>query len=119
MRDGRFKSRNRLDDALTIAVAEVGVALTAFDADRVEGRLGMRLAGEEESFEGRASPLIPGTILIADEQRPLTVLFGKTAEGRGVTRKTERTALVAVKVKGVPDIALEEALWLAASALLA
>ena len=119
MRDGRFKSRNRLDDALTIAVAEVGVALTAFDADRVEGRLGMRLAGEEERFEGRASPLIPGTILIADEQRPLTVLFGKTAEGRGVTRKTERTALVAVKVKGVPDIALEEALWLAASAMLA
>ena len=92
MRDGRFKSRNRLDDALTIAVAEVGVALTAFDADRVEGRLGMRLAGEDESFEGRISPLIPGTILIADERRPLAVLFRKTAEGRGVTRKTERTS---------------------------
>ena len=119
MRDGRFKSRNRVDDALTIAVAEVGVALTAFDADRVEGRLGMRLAGPDERFEGRTSPLIPGTILIADEQRPLAVLFRHTAEGREVTRKTERTTLVAVKVKGVPDVALEEALWLAASAMLA
>ena len=119
MRYGHFKSRNRLDDALTIAVAEVGVALTAFDAGRIEGRLGMRLAGEEESFEGRVSPMIPGTILIADEQRPLGILFRKTAEGRGVTRKTERTTLVAVKVKGVPDIALEESLWLAASAMLA
>jgi DNA/RNA-binding domain of Phe-tRNA-synthetase-like protein len=119
MRDGRFASRNRLDDAITIAVAEVGVALTAFDADRVQGRLGMRLAGEGESFEGRVSPLIPGTILIADEERPLAVLFGKTAEGRGVSRKTTRTALVAVKVRGVPDVALEESLWIAASAMLA
>ena len=79
----------------------------------------MRLAGEDESFEGRASPLIPGTILIADEQRPLAVLFRQTAEGREVTKRTERTTLVAVKVKGVPDMALEEALWLAASAMLA
>ncbi len=81
MRDGRFKSRDRLDDALTIAVAEVGVALTAFDADKVEGRLGMRLAGEDEHFEGRTSPLIPGTILIADERRPLAILFRRTADG--------------------------------------
>jgi DNA/RNA-binding domain of Phe-tRNA-synthetase-like protein len=119
MRDGRFKSRNRLDDALTIAVAEVGVAITAFDADKVEGRLGMRLAGEDESFEGRTSPLIPGTILIADERRPLAILFRQTAEGREVARKTERTTLVAIRVKGVPDIALEESLWLASSAMLA
>jgi DNA/RNA-binding domain of Phe-tRNA-synthetase-like protein len=118
MRDGRFKSRNRLDDALTIAVAEVGVALTAFDADKVEGRLGLRLAGEDEPFEGRTSPLIPGTILISDEKRPLAVLFRKTAEGREVTKKTERTTLVAIRVKGVPDVALEESLWLAASAML-
>ncbi len=117
MRDGRFKSRDRLDDALTIAVAEVGVALTAFDADKVEGRLGMRLAREDEHFEGRTSPLIPGTILIADERRPLAILFRKTADGREVGKKTERTSLVAVKVKGVPDIALEESLWLAASAM--
>ena len=119
MRDGHFKSRNRLDDSLTIAVAEVGVALIAFDADRVEGRLGMRLAGEGESFEGRTAPLIPGTILIADEQRPLAVLFRQCAEGREVTKRTQRTTLVAVKVKGVTDVALEEALWLAASAMLA
>ena len=117
MRDGRFKSRNRLDDALTIAVAEVGVALTAFDADRVEGRLGLRLAKEDEAFEGRQSSLIPGTIVIADERRPLSILFRQTAEGREVSKGTERTILVAIRVKGVPDMALEEALWLAASAM--
>ena len=55
--------------------------------------------------------------MIADERRPLAVLFGRIAEGRGVQSRTERTALVAIGVKGVPDIALEEGLWVAASAM--
>jgi DNA/RNA-binding domain of Phe-tRNA-synthetase-like protein len=119
MRDGRFKSRSRVDDALTIAVAEVGVAMLAFDAGRVTGRLGMRLAGEDDRMEGRTAALIPGTILIADEERPLAVLFRQQAEGTEVTKDTARSALVAVKVRGVPDLALEEALWVASSAMMA
>lgn len=117
MRDGRFKSRNRVDDALTIGMAEVGVALQAFDTDRIEGRLGLRLSGDDEGFEGRVSPLPDGTIVIADEKRALAVLFGKTAEGRGVKQKTKRTTMVAIGVRGVPDLALEEGLWVAASAM--
>jgi DNA/RNA-binding domain of Phe-tRNA-synthetase-like protein len=117
MHDGRFKSRNRVDDALTIAMVEVGVAIRAFDADRVEGRVGLRLSAERESFEGRVSPLPEGTIVVADEKRALGVLFDRTAEGRGVKRGTSRVLLVAIGVRGVPDIALEEALWVADSAL--
>ena len=117
MRGGRFKSQNRVDDSLTIAMVESGVSLQAFDADRVDGRLGLRLSAENEGFEGRVSSLPEGTIVIADEQRPLAVLFGKTAEGRGVGSKTKRTALVAIGVRGVPDVALEEGLWIAASAM--
>jgi DNA/RNA-binding domain of Phe-tRNA-synthetase-like protein len=115
--DGRFKSRNRVDDALTIAMVEVGVALRAFDAARVEGRVGLRLSAEEEGFEGRVSPLPDGTIVVADEKRPLGILFDRTAEGRGVKRATARVLLVAIGVRGVPDIAMEEALWVAGSAL--
>jgi DNA/RNA-binding domain of Phe-tRNA-synthetase-like protein len=115
--DGSFKSRNRVDDALTIAMVEVGVALRAFDADRAEGRLGLRLSAEGEGFEGRVSPLPEGTIVVADEKRPLGILFDRTAEGRGVKRGTSRVLLVAISVRGVPDIALEEALWVAGSAL--
>jgi DNA/RNA-binding domain of Phe-tRNA-synthetase-like protein len=115
--DGRFKSRNRVDDALTIAMVEVGVALRAFDADRVEGRVGLRLSAEREGFEGRVSPLPEGTIVVADEKRPLGILFDRTAEGRGVKRGTARVLLAAIGVRGVPDIALEEALWVAGSAL--
>ncbi|MFL5908618.1 MAG: phenylalanine--tRNA ligase beta subunit-related protein [Solirubrobacterales bacterium] len=115
--DGRFASRNRVDDALTIAMVEVGVALRAFDADRIEGRVGLRLSVEGEGFEGRVSPLPDGTIVVADEKRALGILFDRTAKGRGVQRGTSRLALVAIGVRGVPDIALEEALWVAGSAL--
>jgi DNA/RNA-binding domain of Phe-tRNA-synthetase-like protein len=114
---GRFTSRNRVDDALTIAIVEVGVALRAFDADRVEGRIGLRLSADGERFEGRVSPLPEGTIVVADEKRALGILFDRTAEGRGVKRGTKRVSLVAIGVRGVPDIALEESLWVAGSAL--
>jgi DNA/RNA-binding domain of Phe-tRNA-synthetase-like protein len=115
--DGRFKSRNRIDDALTIAMVEVGVALRAFDADRVDGRVGLRLSEQSEAFEGRTSPLPDGTIVVADEKRALGILFDRTAEGRGVRKGTSSVLLVAIGVRGVPDIALEEALWVAGSAL--
>lgn len=115
--DGSFKSRNRVDDALTIGMVEVGVALRAFDADRTEGRIGLRLSAEGEGFEGRVSPLPDGTIVVADEERPLGILFDRTADGRGVRKGTSRVLLAAIGVRGVPDIALEEALWVAGSAL--
>jgi DNA/RNA-binding domain of Phe-tRNA-synthetase-like protein len=117
MHGGRFASRNRVDDSLTIGMVEVGVALRAFDADRVSGRVGLRLSEEGERFEGRVSPLPDGTIVVADEERALGILFERTAEGRGVRRGTSRVLLVAIGVRGVPDIALEEALWVAGSAL--
>jgi len=115
--DGSFKSRGRVEDSLTIAMVEVGVALRAFDADRVEGRIGLRLSAEAEAFEGRVTPLPAGTIVIADEKRPLGIIFDRTAEGRGVRRGTKRVLMAAIGVRGVPDIALEEALWVADSAL--
>jgi DNA/RNA-binding domain of Phe-tRNA-synthetase-like protein len=117
MHDGRFKSRNRVDDALAIAIVEVGVALRAFDADKVTGRIGLRPSADGEHFEGRVSPLPEGTLVVADEERPLGILFDRTAKGRGVVRGTTRMALVAIGVRGVPDIALEEGLWVARSAL--
>lgn len=114
---GGFVSQSVLDDALTIAIIESGVALRAFDADRAQGRLGIRLSDGDEGLEGRPGPLPPGTLVIADEARPLALLFGATASGRGVTPKTTRTILAAIQVKGVPDIAVEEAIWLASSVM--
>ena len=55
--------------------------------------------------------------MIADEARPLGLLFGATAAGRGVTPRTSEHPRLAVQVKGVPDIAVEEAIWLAADVI--
>jgi DNA/RNA-binding domain of Phe-tRNA-synthetase-like protein len=77
----------------------------------------LRLSAEGEKFEGRVSALPEGTIVVADEERPLGILFDRAAEGRGAGRGTRRVLLVAIGVRGVPDIAMEEALWVAGSAL--
>ena len=114
MRKGGFPSVSLLDDALTVAIAESGVAVRAFDADQVEGRLGIRLSAPGEPLEGRPGELPPGTLVIADEARPLALLFGAMGAGRGVAKQTKRTLLCGIQVRGVPDIAVEEALWLAA-----
>jgi DNA/RNA-binding domain of Phe-tRNA-synthetase-like protein len=119
MKRGHFRSRNQLDDALTIAIVETGVAMRAFDAAKLEGRLGIRTSAPGEALEGRPRELPAGTLVIADERRPVALLFGATADGRGVQPQTERITLTAVSVKGVPAIAVEEALWLAATILLA
>ncbi|MGZ8667722.1 MAG: phenylalanine--tRNA ligase beta subunit-related protein [Solirubrobacterales bacterium] len=117
MKSGAFKSRNQLDDALTIAIIETGVALRAFDAARIEGELGIRDSAPGEELEGRPGPLPQGSLLVSDERRPLALLFGATAEGRGVHPSTERIVLVAIQVNGVPQIAIEEALWMAATVM--
>lgn len=117
MKKGGFLSRSMLDDALTIAIIESGVAIRAFDADRIEGRLGIRSSVAGEQLEGRPGTLPAGTLVIADEVRPVSLLFGPLASGRGVRKKTRRTLLASIQVSGVPDIAVEEALWLAVEAL--
>jgi DNA/RNA-binding domain of Phe-tRNA-synthetase-like protein len=117
MQKGGFPSKSLLDDALTIATVESGVALRAFDADRVSGRPGIRPSAPGEGLEGRPGELPPGTLVIADEERPLALLFGATAAGRGVESKSKRTLLCGIQVKGVPDIAVEEAVWLATEVL--
>ena len=118
MLKGGFLSDNLLDDALTIAIVESGVPIRAFDADRLSGPPSIRLSLAGERLEGRPGELPPGTLVIADPVRPLSLLFGPLAAGRGVSPKTKRTLLVAVGVSGVPEIAIEEALWLVADAML-
>jgi DNA/RNA-binding domain of Phe-tRNA-synthetase-like protein len=116
MKSGAFKSRSQLDDALTIATVETGVALRAFDAAKLEGGLGIRESGPGEALEGAGS-LAPGTLVICDQRRPLGMLFGATAEGRGVHPETDRITVAAIQVHGVPRIAIDEALWMAASVM--
>jgi DNA/RNA-binding domain of Phe-tRNA-synthetase-like protein len=116
MLHGGFVSQNLLDDALAVAIIESGVALRAFDADHVVGPLGIRPSAHGEALAERQ--LVPGTLVIADERRPLGLLFGDPESSIGVpTSRTRRAVIAAIQVRGVPDIAIEEAIWLAASVL--
>jgi DNA/RNA-binding domain of Phe-tRNA-synthetase-like protein len=115
---GGLRSRNLLDDGMTIATLETGVPVIAFDADLVGEQLGLRLSRPGEKL-GETRPLSARQIVVADEDRPLSVLFGELAEDRGVTRRTRRLVLVALRVKGVPAISVEEALWTAAEVVTA
>jgi DNA/RNA-binding domain of Phe-tRNA-synthetase-like protein len=117
LHDGGFTTRGLPEDALNIAIVETGVALRAFDADRLAGALCIRDSAPGESLPGAAGELPSGTLTIADEERPIGLLFGSAGEGYGVERETRRLAIAAVQVKGVPQIAVEEALWMAASTL--
>jgi DNA/RNA-binding domain of Phe-tRNA-synthetase-like protein len=116
LRHGGFRSRNVVDDALTIAIAETGVPVIALDADRVEGELGLRLTrpGERVS-EARLLP--ERQIVMADDRQPVALVLGEVSHAAGVTPETERMTLCALRVKGVPPIAVEEALWTAAEVM--
>jgi DNA/RNA-binding domain of Phe-tRNA-synthetase-like protein len=117
LQDGCFRSRGLPLDALTIATIETGVALRVFDADRLDGELCIRDSAPGESLPGRSSELAAGTLTIADARGPVGLLFGPTGAGRVVERETRRFTIAAVGVGAVPMIAVEEALWIAASAL--
>jgi DNA/RNA-binding domain of Phe-tRNA-synthetase-like protein len=114
---GGLRSRNIVDDALTIATVETGVPVIALDGDRIGESLGLRLARDDELLGGAGRPLSVRQIVVADEERSLAVLFGDIAEERGVTPDTRRMVLAAVEVEGVPRISVEEALWTAAEAV--
>jgi DNA/RNA-binding domain of Phe-tRNA-synthetase-like protein len=117
LQDGAFKTRGLPADALTIATIETGVALRAFDAARIEGALCIRASAPGESLEGRPGELGHGTLIVADERGPVGLLFGATAESREVGRGTRCVAIAAVQVEGVPQIAVDEALWMATGTL--
>jgi len=119
LHDGAFASRGLPTDALTIATVETGVALRALDAERIEGRLCIRDSAPGESLAGKAGELAHGTLTIADERRPLELLFGDGPREHGVGEATKRIAIVAVQVKSVPQISVDEALWIARAAIAA
>jgi DNA/RNA-binding domain of Phe-tRNA-synthetase-like protein len=100
LRRGGYPSRNRLSDALLIACVETEVGVYALDADRVVGEPRLLLAS--------------GRVEVADETGRLAAPFEPV---ESVTAGTRRLLLYAFLADGVPDIAIEEALWTAADLL--
>jgi B3/4 domain-containing protein len=116
---GGFRSRGRVEDALLVGALETGVPLWALDADRLEGPLGVRAARTGERLgEGELAPDLPaGRLVVADARRPVAVLLGAVADGEGPGPAARRLCVFAVRVAGVPQVYVEEALWASVDAL--
>jgi DNA/RNA-binding domain of Phe-tRNA-synthetase-like protein len=117
---GQFRSRGLLEDAMLVALVETGVAVWALDADLVDaGGLGIRVSveGDRLGTGDHASRLGAGRLVVADAEAVHAILFGAVAPGHAPTVATERIALFAVRAGGVPQIHIEEALWICVEAL--
>jgi AcrR family transcriptional regulator/DNA/RNA-binding domain of Phe-tRNA-synthetase-like protein len=112
-RTERVDSAGLPDDALLVAVAATGVPVLAFDAERIDGELWLRRARPGESLGAGGPAVEAGRPVIADRTRPVAVPFGPASPDAAVSAATQRMALVALQVKGVPDMSVEEALWTA------
>jgi DNA/RNA-binding domain of Phe-tRNA-synthetase-like protein len=99
MMEGGLHSRGLIEDALTVAVLETGVGIAAFDADGLAGDLQLRRDGD--------------TIVIADDEGRVAVLFHEPVARAHLSRDTRRVALVAVSIPNVAQLFVEEALWTA------
>lgn len=116
---GGIPSRGLVADALAIAMLETGVALIALDARPIAAELELReaKAGERLTTRERSIALDPGTLVLASGGRPLAVLFGQIAADAEVDEQTQMVELCAIRVPGVPLLAVEEALWIAAETI--
>jgi DNA/RNA-binding domain of Phe-tRNA-synthetase-like protein len=116
---GGFLSAGMLADVLLIALVDTGVPVWAVDDERVDGPLGLRASADAERFgRGAGAPALPvGRLVVADAAAPLAILFGELAADVAPTARTRRLALFAVQVPGVPELYVEEALWICASSL--
>jgi DNA/RNA-binding domain of Phe-tRNA-synthetase-like protein len=119
MLSGGFLSGGLLEDVLLIGLIDTGVPVWALAAEMVDGPLGIRVSDEGEPL-GRSvgAPTLPrGRLVVADASSALATLFGELAPGHQPTGDTDRLALFAVQVAGVPALYVEEALWTCRTAL--
>jgi DNA/RNA-binding domain of Phe-tRNA-synthetase-like protein len=118
---GQFTSRNLIDDARLIALVETGVPVWALDAEVVDaGGLGIRVTvtGERLGSSEQGNYLPAGRLAVADARKVHALLFDDdVAPGHRVTPRTERVALFAIGVDGVPAIHIEEALFICVEAI--
>jgi DNA/RNA-binding domain of Phe-tRNA-synthetase-like protein len=119
LHDGAFISRGMPADALTIATVETGVALRVFDSARLQGELCIRDSAPGEALPGKPSKLAQGTLTIADGRAPLALLFGGPNADQALESEAGKIVIVSVQVKGVPQAAVDEALWIASAAIAA
>ena len=100
---------NTLVDTYNLASIKTGIAIAAFDADRLRGNLTMRYADKDEKFLGigMKKPLLlqGGEIVVEDDIRLVAIYPYRDADDSKVTEATQSVLLL---FYGVPGVGLGE-----------
>jgi len=104
---------NTLVDAYNLASIKTRIALATFDANKLEGKLLMRFAEENEQITGIGmdKPFVMkgGEIVLSDETKLIAVYPYRDADNTKVTESTENVSIVVCGVPGISKEMLENA----------
>ena len=87
---------NNIVDITNFVMLELGQPLHAFDADKLQGGIHVRLANDGEKFlalDGRTYSLSPNDLMIADDARAIAIGGVMGGEDTGVTESTRNILL--------------------------
>ncbi|HMJ04955.1 MAG TPA: phenylalanine--tRNA ligase subunit beta, partial [Chthoniobacterales bacterium] len=87
---------NNIVDITNFVMLELGQPLHAFDADKLQGGINVRLASAGEKFlalDGKTYALTPDDLMIADEVRAIAIGGVMGGEDTGVTNSTRNVLL--------------------------
>ncbi len=91
-----LRAINNVVDITNFVMLELGQPLHAFDADKLQGGIHVRLAAEGETFlalDGRTYPIRPDMLMIADRARAVAIAGVMGGEDTGVTATTRNVLL--------------------------
>lgn len=118
LRGKQIPSINTLVDAYNLASIKTGIALAAFDADKLEGDLLLRFAREGEEFLGigmeRPLELKGGEVIISDAGKLVAIYPYRDSDETKATSSTKNVLLLVCGVPGIGREILQDALKTAA-----
>lgn len=91
-----IRSINNVVDVSNYVMLELGQPTHAFDADKLDGDINVRLARQGEEFlalDGKTYALTPDNLVIADHQRAVGIAGVMGGEETGVTASTKNVLL--------------------------
>lgn len=97
------RSINNIVDYSNFVMLEIGQPMHAFDADKVEGNINVRLAKEGEEIvilDGTTIKLAPSMLVIADDAGPLAIAGIKGGKRAEISASTKNIIIEAANFKG-------------------